>query len=61
MMSGEEPRLRVVFTPSELNFADPMTKNVTEAIHGVLIADLKSGGIADRIFETVNREDVQQS
>ena len=58
MMSGEEPRMRVIFTPSELNFADPMTKNVTEAIHGVLIADLKSGGIADRIFETVDREDV---
>jgi len=54
MMSGEEPRLRVIFTPSELNFADPMTKNVTEAIHGVLIADLKGGGIADRIFETVD-------
>ncbi len=58
MMSGEEPRLRVIFTPSELNFADPMTKNVTEAIHGVLIADLKGGGIADRIFEIVDREDV---
>jgi hypothetical protein len=58
MMSGEDPRLRVIFTPSELNFADPMTKNVTEAIHGTLIADLKGGDIADRIFETVDREDV---
>jgi hypothetical protein len=33
MMTGENPRLRVLFTRSEENFADVLTKNVTEAIH----------------------------
>ena len=59
MMSGEDPRLCVVFTPSEWNFADPMTKNVTEIIHRVLIPELKDGRIAKRIFEIVEREDVR--
>lgn len=50
--------MRVIFTPSELNFADPMTKNVTDSIHQELVPALKDGRIADTIFATVNREDV---
>ncbi|MFM8621801.1 MAG: reverse transcriptase domain-containing protein, partial [Holophagaceae bacterium] len=57
--TGEEtPRLRVMFTPSEMNFADPMTKNVSESIHQSLVPQLKDGRIARAILDTVNREDV---
>jgi transposase InsO family protein len=59
MMHGNTPRMVVRFTPSELNFADPMTKNVTEAIHRELVPALKDGTIADCIYETVDREDVK--
>jgi len=55
---GEKPRMKVMFTPSEMNFADPMTKNVTESIHQSLIPALKNGRIARVIYDTVNREDV---
>ncbi|MFM5988005.1 MAG: reverse transcriptase domain-containing protein [Sphaerospermopsis kisseleviana] len=58
MVGGAERRMRVMFTRSEFNFADPMTKNVTEAIQKSLIPLLKDGRIARVIFDTVNREDV---
>jgi Reverse transcriptase (RNA-dependent DNA polymerase)/gag-polypeptide of LTR copia-type/Zinc knuckle len=58
MVGGNNPRLKVIFTPSESNFADPMTKNVTEQIYQSLVPVLKDGRIADVIYETVNREDV---
>jgi len=58
MMQGSDPRMIVVFTRSEMNFADPMTKNVTDSIHQSLVPALKDGRIADAIFATVNREDV---
>jgi hypothetical protein len=60
MTGGDDPRLRVVFVPSELNFADPMTKNVSEAIFQSLVPALKNGCIADSdiIYDIVNREDV---
>jgi hypothetical protein len=61
MMTGTDPRMIVKFTRSELNFADPMTKNVTELIHRSLVPAIKDGRIADTIFATVNREDVRKS
>ncbi|MFM8622139.1 MAG: reverse transcriptase domain-containing protein, partial [Holophagaceae bacterium] len=54
----EEARLQIMFTNSQTNFADPMTKNVTESIQESLIPPLKDGRIAEVIFHTVNREDV---
>lgn len=61
LMQGEDPRLRVCFVRSEMNFADLMTKNVTEKIHNELVPALKNGDIARAIFEIVNREDVEES
>jgi hypothetical protein len=59
MVAGDtDPRLRVKFTPSQMNFADPMTKNVTESIHKDLVPAIKNGQIARVIFDTARREDV---
>ena len=49
MMRGENPRLHVVFTPSENNFGDLVTKNVTESIRNHLATQLRDGRIADVI------------
>jgi hypothetical protein len=46
MMTGDDPRLRVLFTRSEENFADVETKNVIEAIHTDLADRLKDGRIS---------------
>eukprot|EP00980_Cylindrotheca_fusiformis_P031410 scaffold26325_cov279-Cylindrotheca_fusiformis.AAC.1 len=61
MMTGDNPRLRVLFTRSENNFADVQTKNVTEAIHSSLANRLKNGQISDAILEAIEREDVKKS
>ena len=58
MMQGNSPRLVVKFTRSESNYADPMTKNVTDGIFHTLVPALKDGGISEAIYHTVNREDV---
>jgi hypothetical protein len=58
MTQGDDPRMEVRFTKSENNFADPMTKNVVEAIFHSLVPLIKDGRIADRIYDAVNREDV---
>jgi len=55
----ENPRLQVVFTRSENNFADLATKNVTENIHTQLATQLKDGRIAQVIFDNAEREDVK--
>jgi hypothetical protein len=60
MMTGDNPRLRVVFTRSEENFADVETKNVTEAIHSDLADRLKDGRISKAIFDATKREDVSK-
>jgi hypothetical protein len=60
MMTGENPRLRVLFTRSEENFADVLTKNVTEAIHTDLADRLKDGRISKAIFAATEREDVSK-
>jgi hypothetical protein len=60
MMTGENPRLRVLFTRSEENFADVETKNVTEAIHTELADKLKDGRISKAIFAATEREDVSK-
>lgn len=59
LMRGENPRLEVVFTRSESNFADLATKNVTENIHTHLASQLKDGRIARVIFDNAEREDVK--
>jgi len=59
LMRGENPRLRVVFTRSENNFADLATKNVTENVHTFLAAQLKDGRISQAIFDNAEREDVK--
>jgi hypothetical protein len=61
MMQGDDPRMIVKFTRSEMNFADPMTKNVVEAIYQFLVPALKDGRIADVIYETIDREDVKEA
>jgi hypothetical protein len=61
MMSGDDPRLRIVFTRSEDNFADVETKNVTEAIHKDLADRMKDGRISKAIFDAVEREDVSKN
>ena len=61
MMQGPDPRMRVMFTRSESNFADVLTKNVTEQTFTQLVPGLKNGDIAEVIFETVDREDVKKS
>jgi hypothetical protein len=61
MMAGDNPRLRVVFTRSEENFADVETKNVTEAIHTDLAERMKDGRISKAIFDAVKREDVSKN
>jgi hypothetical protein len=61
MMEGPNPRLRVMFTRSESNFADILTKNVNERTFTQLVPALKSGDIARVLFETVDREDVKKS
>ena len=58
MMTGDNPRLSVKFVPSEENFADLETKNVTEAVHSHLADRLTDGRIAEAIFAVVGREDV---
>ena len=60
MMEGPNPRLRVMFTRSESNFADILTKNVSERTFTQLVPALKSGDIARVMFETVDREDVKK-
>jgi len=59
MMQGPDARMRVMFTRSESNFADILTKNVSERIFMQLVPSLKSGDIANVIFNTINREDVK--
>jgi hypothetical protein len=59
LMRGENPRLQVVFTRSENNFADLATKNVTENVHTHLASQLKDGRIAQVIFDNAEREDVK--
>jgi hypothetical protein len=61
MMEGPNPRLRVMFTRSESNFADVLTKNVSERIFTQLVPSLKAGDIARVMFETVDREDVKKN
>ena len=59
MMQGTNPRMRVLFTRSESNFADVLTKNVNERVFTQLVPSLKNGDIADVIFDTIDREDVK--
>jgi hypothetical protein len=61
MMTGADPRLRVLFTKSENNFADVLTKNVTEGIHLDLAHRIKDGRISNAIFDAVEREDVSRN
>ena len=60
MMKGDDPRLSVQFVPSEENFADLETKNVTEGIHSHLANRLKDGRIQSAIFAANGREDVKK-
>ena len=60
MMQGDNPRLRILFTRSENNFADVETKNVTETIHSKLADMLKDGRISKAIFDATEREDVSK-
>ena len=61
MMHGPDPRMRVMFTRSESNFADVLTKNVIEQTFTQLVPGLKNSDIAEVIFNTVDREDVKKS
>jgi len=60
MMQGPDARLRVLFTRSESNFADVLTKNVNERIFTQLVPSLKNGDIASVMFQAVDREDVKK-
>lgn len=61
MMRGEDPRLRVIFIRSEINFGDLATKNVSEGIHNHLVSQLRDGRISDVIYANSEREDVKES
>jgi len=54
----EEGRLRVVFVRSENNYADIMTKNVTEKIHTELSPGIKKGKLL-KVYVAATREDVE--
>ena len=56
----KEGRLQVRFVRSENNYADLMTKNVTEKIHKELAPGIKQGKMM-LVFDAATREDVKDS